>query len=129
MVAEPTAPDAPQAASPESLSPQGSPSWDAPSGSSSARSWLVALLLVGAAIFAWQWLANLERVNALEAEVAALHGQLGRAEVDLAAWASHMGTVRGVVDGVAGQLGALQLLVAENPVGSVAPAAAEDASE
>jgi len=93
---------------------------------SSSRAWIAWLLLAAAAVFAWQWLTQLERVESLEAEVAALEGRLGDAESEIAAWARHSDAVRDAVEqaaaGISVELEALEAAVAGAP-GETGPGA------
>ena len=88
-------------------------------------------MLAAAVVFAWQWLTQLNAVEALEGKVAALEGQLDEARAEIAGWESHAEAVQGAVTkttaGIAAQLSALQALVDAGPGGELAPVAAEPA--
>jgi len=77
--------------------------------------------ITAALVFAWLWLTQLERSNALERDLSAAEQRLEAARAEVAAWQAHDRVVRDGVRDVVSSLAALEALLER------APAAAEAA--
>ena len=85
-------------------------------------------LLIGAALlFAWLWLTQVEKANGLADQIVGLEEDLATARAGLAAWEVHHDAVRGGVEGLAVQLGALQALLERSPTAATGSQAAPSA--
>ena len=85
--------------------------------------WLLPLALAAALAAAVAWSVEAHRAKVLEARVGLLTDSLRAAEVQVAAYRSHLDAIRGGVAGVRERLDALQALAAQNPAAPPRPAA------